>query len=167
VASKLAKLPATAWLTEAERDTQPPLSEDKVKELALLRLHEADSILNRAYAADAPPLPGAFSHVVQYVVAWGELFGGVALLIGLLTRLAALGQIVIQLGAIWFVTGTRGLFTPGGVGAEYNLALLAMCLAVFILGGGGWSVDRFLHWRRVARAQQPTAAVPQQAPVAS
>src|ERR1700737_2291160 len=40
---------------------------------------------------------------VQAVVAWGELVGGVAILLGILTRLASLGIIVIMCGAIYTV----------------------------------------------------------------
>src|SRR4051812_32218331 len=40
------------------------------------------------------------SRVLQMAVAWGELVGGIALVVGFLTRLAALGIIAIMIGAI-------------------------------------------------------------------
>ena len=46
--------------------------------------------------------------VVQLAVAWGQLIGGIALGVGFLTRLAALGIIVIMLGAIATVTARCG-----------------------------------------------------------
>jgi uncharacterized membrane protein YphA (DoxX/SURF4 family) len=95
---------------------------------------------------------------VQMLVAWGELIGGVALLLGLLTRFAALGLIVIQIGAIALVTGAMG-FSPGGAaGWEYNFALIGMCLTLVFLGSGPWALNR-LFWR------QPGAARTEPAPV--
>lgn len=84
---------------------------------------------------------------LQIAVAWGELAGGVAILLGLLTRWAALGLMIIQIGAIYMLTGARG-FTGTGGGYEYNFALLAMCLALVIAGGGFFSLDRFWLDRR-------------------
>src|SRR6516225_1437013 len=52
--------------------------------------------------AEPPPAP------VQIAVAWGELIGGVALALGFLTRLAALGIIVIMGGAIATVHWPHG-----------------------------------------------------------
>src|SRR5262249_18459737 len=78
--------------------------------------------------------------VLPSLVAWTELVGGLALAVGLLTRLAALGIGVVQVGAILLVTGQRefvhDLIPPGShtgfvftsIGFEYNFALLAMCV---------------------------------------
>jgi len=90
----------------------------------------------------------------QLAVAWGELVGGVALLLGCLTRLAALGLIIIQVGAVVMVTWSKGFFAAVG-GYEYNLALLAMCLALVLQGGGRFAVDRL--W---VRKPKPAAANP-------
>src|ERR1051325_7846671 len=53
---------------------------------------------------DHPALPIA----LQLAVAWGELLGGVALALGLVTRIAALGIIAIMVGAIVSVHGKAG-----------------------------------------------------------
>jgi putative oxidoreductase len=91
----------------------------------------------------------------QYAVAWGELLGGVAMLLGFLTRLAALGLIVIQTGAVMLVTAPRGFSLAGGVGYEYNLALLAMCLCLLLTGSGLLSLDAYLKNQRArAKAQR-------------
>jgi putative oxidoreductase len=87
------------------------------------------------------------SQAAQLAVAWGELVGGVALALGLLTRLAALGLTVIQAGAIGFVTYYHGFAPERGVGYQFNVALLGMLLALLCLGGGALSVDRLL-WRK-------------------
>lgn len=81
--------------------------------------------------------------VLQALVAWGELLGGVALLFGFLTRLAALGLISIMVGAIVLVTGRNGFYIQNG-GFEYNFVLIVLCLAVMLTGPGIISLDRLL-----------------------
>jgi uncharacterized membrane protein YphA (DoxX/SURF4 family) len=94
-------------------------------------------------------LPAALDiTVAQLAVAWGELLGGIALLVGLLTRLAAVGLIIIQVGAIYTVTFEKGFSAAGGIGFEYNLAIIAMCLAVFFWGAGNLSVDVLFRRKR-------------------
>ena len=73
-----------------------------------------------------------------------EPLGSVALLLGFLTRWAAAGLGIIMVGAIFFakVTLRAGLFTtPQGTGLDYNLLILAGCIALVAFGAGGWSVD--------------------------
>jgi putative oxidoreductase len=100
---------------------------------------------------------------VQVVVAWGELLAGFALLIGLCTRVAALGVIALMVGAVIIVTGQdvfvrtqiqAGLhgFNTMAIGYEYNFALIAMCVALVCLGGGDFSVDYCLAHARKAPA---------------
>ncbi len=77
-----------------------------------------------------------------------EFFGGLAVLIGLATRTAALGLAVIMLVAIARVHIANGFFinwqlTPGrGHGIEMNLALLGMSLALVTGGAGRFAIDR-------------------------
>jgi putative oxidoreductase len=82
----------------------------------------------------------------QVAVAWGELLGGVALAVGFLTRLAALGLIGIEAAAIALVQGANG-FALHDNGYEYKFALIVMCVAVVLLGGGTLAVDRVFHLR--------------------
>jgi putative oxidoreductase len=96
---------------------------------------------------------------LQLLVAWGELVGGVVLLLGFLTRWAALALILIQVGAICMVTGARGFAPTGETGYEYNVALVAMCLALVVLGGGTLALNR-LFWR----SPQPAPGTPPPAP---
>jgi len=93
---------------------------------------------------DAPEPPPA---AVQAAVAYGELVGGIALALGFLTRLAALGIAAIMAGAIYTVTGKNG-FDLMHHGYEYNFVLLALCAAVFLMGGGTLAVDRVFRVRR-------------------
>src|SRR5262249_33882470 len=81
------------------------------------------------------------------LAAFTECFGGVAVIVGLLARPAALGFIVVMAVAVAKVHGKNGLFlnfenTPGrGHGYEFNLALAAMAASILIGGAGILSVD--------------------------
>ena len=90
------------------------------------------------------PLP------VAYAACFLELLGGVGLLLGLFTRLAALAIIAMMAGAIAKVHWPHGFFinwelAPGkGHGFEANLAFIAMAVACVIAGGGALSLDAVL-----------------------
>jgi putative oxidoreductase len=83
----------------------------------------------------------------QAVVAWGELIGGLALAVGFLTRLAAAGIAIIMIGAIATVHWPHGFDVRHG-GFEYNFAILVMCAALIVGGGGTWAVDRLFRRKR-------------------
>lgn len=72
-----------------------------------------------------------------------EFFGGIALLIGLLTRPAALMLALTMLVAILTVHVPNGLFMDNG-GYEFGLALLGISVALVFNGGGKLSLDRKL-----------------------
>jgi uncharacterized membrane protein YphA (DoxX/SURF4 family) len=113
--------------------------------------------LNTAYNRAAPTLPADLkTFAIQLAIAWGELAAGVALVIGFLTRVAAVGMIIVQIGAIAMVTWDVGFSVEEGGGFEFNLALLAMCLALVLTGGGVFSVDACLWGQR----KRPQAVVP-------
>lgn len=75
---------------------------------------------------------------LAYLTAFTEFFGGIAVLIGLLSRLGALGIACVMLGAIVLVHAKNGFFmnSPGGAGIEFTLALFSMALAILIAGPG-------------------------------
>lgn len=70
-----------------------------------------------------------------------EFFGGLALIVGLLARPAALGLTFVSLVAIFTVHISNGLFMANN-GYEFALALLGGSIAVLIEGAGKLSVDR-------------------------
>jgi putative oxidoreductase len=86
------------------------------------------------------PLPAP----VQVAVAWCELAGGIALGLGMLTRLAALGIAGIMAGTIYWLTGAQGFKS----GWDYNFAVIIMCLALVISGSGPLAVDQLIHIKR-------------------
>ena len=70
-----------------------------------------------------------------------EFFAGLALIIGLLARPAALGLTILSLVAIFSVHIHNGLFMANN-GYEFALALLGGSLAVLLEGAGKLSADR-------------------------
>lgn len=86
------------------------------------------------------PAPVLFGWIVTLV----ELVGGLALIVGALTRIAALLNIGVLVGALLLVKIDIGLIAPVGAdmpGAELEFGLLAGLLVVALLGPGKPSVD--------------------------
>jgi putative oxidoreductase len=65
-----------------------------------------------------------------------------ALVAGLLTRLASLGIASTMVVAILLVHLKQGFFNPGGV--EFPLSLLASTVALILTGPGAWSLDALI-----------------------
>jgi putative oxidoreductase len=87
------------------------------------------------------PAPLAFLSICA------EFFGGLGLLVGLLSRVAALGIIVNMLVAIATVHHANGFFMnwsgqQKGEGFEYHLLAIALAIVVLIKGAGADSIDR-------------------------
>mgnify|MGYP000565801134 CR=1 FL=1 len=82
-----------------------------------------------------------------YLMALGagsaEFFGGIALLLGLLVRPAALVLAITMLVAILAVHIGNGLFMSNN-GYEFGLSLLAISVALTFTGAGAFSFDRTL-----------------------
>lgn len=72
-----------------------------------------------------------------------EFFGGLALVLGLLTRPAALVSAFTMLVAIFAVHIDNGLFMANN-GYEYALTLFAATTALAIQGGGRFALDTLL-----------------------
>ncbi|HEU4587139.1 MAG TPA: DoxX family protein [Gemmatimonadales bacterium] len=81
------------------------------------------------------PLP-AFTSLV---VTWVEFLGGLALIVGLLTRPFATLLALDMLGAILFVHFKVGFTGQGGM--EFPLALWAGAVTLALAGPGAFSVD--------------------------
>jgi len=90
-----------------------------------------------------------------YLVAAGEFFGGLGLLVGFLSRFSAASIIVIMLGAIAMVHVNVGFFMnwsgkQGGEGYEYHLLAIAVLAIILIVGPGRFAIARYLPLPRKA-----------------
>lgn len=99
------------------------------------------------------PAPDTFA----YMVGITEFFGGVLLVVGLLTFVAALGLLIDMAVAIATVSHAFSFFsqTKVGYGWELNLALIGLAAALLIMGPGAWSLDAAIGLTRRA-----TPAIP-------
>jgi putative oxidoreductase len=83
---------------------------------------------------------------IAVLIIIGESFGALGLIFGFLSRLAALGITIVQIGAIITIHLHNGFFmnwtgTKTGEGFEYALLAIGLGLIVLIEGGGIWSID--------------------------
>lgn len=87
---------------------------------------------------------------VQALVALAEFGGGIGLILGLLTPIAALGIACVMLGAIFMVHVPKGDPFVGGEGSyELPLVYLAVAIVLLLLGPGALALDRLLFGRRL------------------
>lgn len=92
-----------------------------------------------------------------------EVFGGLGLLVGLLTRIAALGVLVVMIVAP-FANGLYVRFFMNwqgrnpGEGYEYHLLAIALILVVLVHGAGAASLDRIIAMRSTVPEPMPRGA---------
>ncbi|GAB1533525.1 MULTISPECIES: DoxX family protein [Brevibacillus] len=86
---------------------------------------------------------------IAYLVAFLEVVGGIALILGLGTRVFAGALSVVMLGAIFKAKLAAGFMGgEGGAGYELDLALLAMLVALGISGSTKFALDAILFGKR-------------------
>jgi putative oxidoreductase len=83
-----------------------------------------------------------------------EFFGGLGLLLGLLTRIAAFGLLCDMVVAVFLVHLQNGLFMnwagqQKGEGFEFHILAIAMLLVTMVRGAGAASLDGVLMDSRV------------------
>ena len=79
-----------------------------------------------------------------FMLAFAEFFGGVAILLGVFTRIAAILIFIVMCVASYF-----NIFKwkkPFGGGYEFDLMLLAGLITIFLLGAGNLSIDGIIGW---------------------
>lgn len=83
------------------------------------------------------------ANIAAPLVAYGELLGGIALILGLFTHWVAKLNIIIMLGAIYFVH-----FANGYLDYEFQLLILIANLFIATTGAGLYSLDAHLAKKR-------------------
>ena len=78
--------------------------------------------------------------MVGYLVGIGQFFGGLGLLVGLFTRIAAASLAIIMLGAIFLVHLPHGFDLSHG-GYEYAFSMFMVALALVLTGPGAYSLS--------------------------
>ena len=81
------------------------------------------------------------------LVTWMNLLGGLFLVLGIQTRLVAILELPMVIGAIVIINVQKTLFAPQ---SELGLAFLALLLLVFFIveGGGPLSLDNYFYKNR-------------------
>lgn len=90
------------------------------------------------------PLPS----LMAYILAYGELVGGVFLILGFLTHWAAKFATVVAIVAFFTVHVSKGFFISDG-GYEFIILIGAAAISLMITGAGKYSLDA----RRQANSQ--------------
>jgi putative oxidoreductase len=103
------------------------------------------------------PAPLAFLAIAA------EFFGGIGLILGFLTRIAAFGIGVNMLVAIMTVHLPFGFFmnwtgAQKGEGFEFHLLVLAIVAFLMIRGAGAFSIDRVLSVSVLSKAAESPLA---------
>ncbi len=80
---------------------------------------------------------------LQLPIALAELIGGILLVVGVLTRVAASIFAVIILGAIFHIRWENGFFISDG-GWEWDLIMLAAVLTIIVAGPGRISISHLV-----------------------
>lgn len=111
-----------------------------------------------SYFTDTLHIPAPIASLVIVI----ESFGSLALVLGLGTRLAALGTAAVMIGAVLMSHLPYGFFmnwfgNQKGEGFEYHLLALALAVPLVVKGGGAWALDRLIG--RLARSRTPALAL--------
>ena len=113
--------------------------------ISLLRIHFGIILLAhgwlKVYVFTVAGTVGYFASIglpsiVAYSVIFGELLGGVALILGIQTRLAAFLTVPIVFGAAIMNIGNGWLHSASGGGWEYAASLTVIAISLAITGSG-------------------------------
>lgn len=83
-----------------------------------------------------------FAGILAYPVFAAELLGGIALLLGVYARQAALALVPVMAVAAWVHAPNGWLHTSAGGGWEYPVFLIAASIALWLMGDGAAAIKR-------------------------
>lgn len=77
-----------------------------------------------------------------------EFIGGIALVLGIFTRIAA-GLLAIEFLIIMFlkIFPWKKQFATGDGEWDFDLVFFAIAIALILLGAGNWSIDQAIGWK--------------------
>jgi uncharacterized membrane protein YphA (DoxX/SURF4 family) len=87
-----------------------------------------------------------------------HIIAGLLLTLGLLTRISALLQIPILIGAVFFIHMRQGLVTEGQ-SLELSVLVLVLLIIYFVFGPGSLSLDNFFAKRKSTLKSEPNPEV--------
>ncbi len=109
----------------------------------VLVINSRDAIYDLLYNNDTFAFSGLLLAAIIHYVVFAHIVGGIFLAIGLLTRFAAVIQIPVLLGAIFFVNIAKG-FTALNSELWLSVLVFLMLLMFWVIGSGPLSVDHHL-----------------------
>jgi len=98
-----------------------------------------------------------FPAALAYIVFAIEAAAGLALVLGVGTRVAALAVLPVLAGALWVHLGNGWVFSEPNGGWEYPLYLLVLTVAQFILGSGALALGSAAKSMRNPEFAEPIA----------
>lgn len=81
------------------------------------------------------------------IIPWVHLLGGSMIIAGLFTRLAALVQLPVLIGAVFFVNAKKGFFA-GESDLLFSIIILVLLLFFLVEGSGRLSLDNYFEKSR-------------------
>ena len=98
-----------------------------------------------------------FPALFAYIVIVAEISAGLALIVGVLTRLVALLTLPILLGASWVHAGNGWVFSNEGGGWEFPVVLVVLAITVAIQGAGNFSLKTLFSDKKHAGQRHSVA----------
>src|SRR5665213_2654923 len=107
------------------------------------------SVMMHAFESQGIPAVFAFLAIAA------EFFGGIGMILGFLTRIAAFGITVNMIVAILTVNLPNGFFMnwngrQKGEGYEFHLLVIAIAVSIMLAGAGAFSIDGMIYRREAA-----------------
>jgi putative oxidoreductase len=140
-------IPGLAGLYESLQELAYPLV--RVTSGVFFMMHGGQKLFGW-FGGDIKAVVGGFAKLglepalpLAYLVGIAEFFGGLCIALGLFTRFWAAGCVILLAVAVFKVHLGNGFFWTKA-GFEYPLMWMLVSIAIFIRGGGQYSLDRKL-----------------------